>query len=375
MSNFLETIAPRTYRVYGGESHNTVPFFEGGQVYVMRFNQMTGNIFKQIDPFELLPKYYGIDRIQARTKLVINSFKDTNKSMGVLFSGLKGTGKTQLAVKIAVESKLPILLIDKSLFSMDFDRFVEMLMAAPEPVCVFLDEFEKLYTKHDQQRLLTLMSGAATKKHLFLLCANDSSKISEYMLDRPERIRYTFDYYGLKAEEIMEVIADMCPNPDQLSDFPKMVSILTSQQQMTYDVIIKFIKDYILHSWYGADNLVTDFNFSFRGLTSNVKVKFICDNKVHVIGDYKQGNVLGTPNLEIHGVEKRGKITKPNMKIGKFELISTIKGNTIDVKSDPVTITINNTPYRGVWKACFTRAELVDYQAVDLINMNKSTKK
>src|ERR1035437_5402253 len=149
------------------------------------------------DKFELPKKIYGTEDILIAR--CIKTYETLSKNFGILFKGLKGTGKTITAKQICHYLDLPVILINE-----DFGNIGQFINSIPQDVILFFDEFEKTYefyggsqNEDGEQRgkknissLLTLMDGVFTTKYkrLFLMTKNKAD-LPDQLLSRPSRIR------------------------------------------------------------------------------------------------------------------------------------------------------------------------------------------
>ena len=144
-----------------------------------------------------------------------NRIKDKviKRESSALFVGKSGFGKTLLTKHIAKEmsKKYPVIIIDR----IEVSLLKEVAQIFDKVVFLF-DEFEKNFLNlenpedfdskdydYSQQALLSFFDGMA-KKHIFLLTANEKRKISEYIFNRPGRIRYMFMFEELKEDIFYE---------------------------------------------------------------------------------------------------------------------------------------------------------------------------
>lgn len=158
------------------------------------------------DHFEFPYKVYGQMTFPERVR---RTFECTSGNLGVLMTGLKGTGKTVEAEHICNFLKLPVILVG----SKD-PRVLEFLNEIPCDVVVFIDEYEKIFERSDA--MLSMMDGALRTKHrrVFLLTTNETY-ISDSMLNRPSRILYVKRYDNLEIDVIQEIVDDMLPTDKQ----------------------------------------------------------------------------------------------------------------------------------------------------------------
>jgi len=167
--------------------------------------------------FDLPEKIYG-KRHDDLAKLIGNAQLESTSSVGCLLLGLKGSGKTITMKHIAnkcIEHR------DYTVFVLDQyypKQLIEMLADSANGKCVFyIDEFGKKFSdrshsadeSEEAESLLELLNCETLKDCLFLLADNDSDKISNYLLDRPERITFLCEFGSLAddtAEELIEEI-------------------------------------------------------------------------------------------------------------------------------------------------------------------------
>lgn len=149
-------------------------------VYTIQVTMMGMFLEKQQDAFEFPYKLYGASDFPAR---VAHNYTETNGNLGVLMTGLKGTGKTVEAELICNHLKLPVILVDRN-----FDGLVPFLNRIPEDVVIFIDEYEKIFERSNA--LLSLMDGALRTKHrrIFILTTNETY-ISDAMFKALMNIR------------------------------------------------------------------------------------------------------------------------------------------------------------------------------------------
>jgi len=168
---------------------------------------MTGQYFLNvIDDFSLPKKFYG--NLEVKANKIINTFMDRPAGTGVLLSGEKGSGKTQLARFISVklrEMNIPTLIINEEHCGEEFNNFIQVI---DQPVVVIFDEFEKVYSDAAQEALLTLFDGAQITQKLFLVTCNDVYAINNHMTNRPGRFYYHLKYDGVDAQFIREYCDD-----------------------------------------------------------------------------------------------------------------------------------------------------------------------
>ena len=174
---------------------------------------------------------------------VADAYEKSDRSLGVLFSGGKGLGKS-LTTRLIIEKlkdKHPVIIINKYISGM-FD-FLEPI----KNVIYLFDEFEKTMrgnvneqndndkstTKQDQ--ILTFLDGTASGTHnLFLFTVNEKRELNDNLLSRPGRIRYHYQFESCDAETIRNYCKDNLKKPELESE---VVDTLTATRYVSLDIV------------------------------------------------------------------------------------------------------------------------------------------
>ena len=213
--------------------------------YILNFDIDDGYFLQTIPKFELPERLYGNPKKVSDRYL--NTFNKHDKNLGVLLKGTKGSGKSLLAKMMCNESNLPVIIINMGYSGTDF---LEFLGAINQKVIVFIDEFEKIYTEEringkgaSQEDLLSLFDGVFSSKTLFLLTANENT-ISSYLVNRPGRIHYVKNYFGLDTNAINEIVDDILINKDHKKDLMAFINISPEINMDSLISIIREMNDY-----------------------------------------------------------------------------------------------------------------------------------
>jgi hypothetical protein len=174
---------------------------------------MEGFSLEEVEPFRMPDKVYG-DCLRNADRIV-NTFTRRDGNTGVLLTGEKGSGKTLLARQIAIQSGLPVIIVNSDHSGDNFNSF---LSSITQPCIVFLDEFEKTYNRESQEKILTLLDGTYQSRKLFLLTSNDKFRIDNNMKNRPGRIFYLIEFGGLEEEFIVEYCRDNLKDQSYVPD-------------------------------------------------------------------------------------------------------------------------------------------------------------
>lgn len=174
--------------------------------WIIKVDMFQKLFFEAIDPFVIPEKIYG-DTLQ-KAQRILNTYQDRSMSTGVLLTGEKGSGKTLLAKMISKLGKdlgYPTVVINSPYCG---DPFNELIQGLHQSCVIIFDEFEKVYDKEDQQKILTLLDGVFPTKKLFIFTCNDKYIIDVNMYNRPGRIFYSMEYGGLDSLFIIDYCND-----------------------------------------------------------------------------------------------------------------------------------------------------------------------
>lgn len=188
---------------------------------------------------ELPEKFYG--DIKELTTRYLKTFKHKDGNLGVLLAGEKGTGKSLLAINIAVEVNLPVIIVDKNIPQINIPSFLSKI---DQPCVIFLDEFDKVFydsvekDSYLQDSFLTLMDGVNSGKKLFLITCNNIKNIGDYFKNRPGRIHYYKEYRGLEDSVIDSIIENNLENKDYSEELKEELKKLG---KVTMDILLSLI--------------------------------------------------------------------------------------------------------------------------------------
>ena len=191
------------------------------------------------DKFEFSHKLYGLEtRLINR---VVKTWTETDRNLGILLNGLKGTGKTVSAKVICNRLDLPVILVNTN---PEGGGIPEFLNDIQQEVVVLIDEYEKIFG--EDAELLTVMDGVltGTARKLFLLTTNNTY-INDNMLQRPSRIRYFKTFKDLSPAVIEEIIDDTLVNRKFKHD---VISTISNLEIITIDIVKSIIEEVNLHN-------------------------------------------------------------------------------------------------------------------------------
>ncbi len=147
-------------------------------------------------------------------------FIKSNKNLGVIFNGLKGTGKTIAAKLLSNRMGLPVIIISNPIEGM-----LEFIQSLCFECIILIDEAEKTF-KEEQEILLKMIDGVYNSTRKLYLLTTNKLTIDENLLGRPGRIRYIKEFGNLSAKAINEVIDDNLSDSALKTDILKLIDTL-----------------------------------------------------------------------------------------------------------------------------------------------------
>jgi hypothetical protein len=109
-----------------------------------------------------------------------------------------------------------------------------------QPTVILFDEFEKVYDKEDQERMLTLLDGVYPSKKLFVLTCNDKWRVDTHMRNRPGRIFYSLDFKGLEQDFIIEYCEDNLVNKEHIQGVCRVAAMF---DQFNFDMLKALVEE------------------------------------------------------------------------------------------------------------------------------------
>lgn len=213
------------------------------KVYNLSMNSTTEELFLEefADSFHFDFKVYGME--SKLIKHIMTTFNNTSGNLGILFNGVKGTGKTITAKIIANETKLPVILINSP-----YPGLSEFIAKINCPCVLFFDEFEKNFdtNKGHDIELLSIMDGVFNSPHrrVFLLTTN-KLYINENFIGRPSRIRYRKSFGNLPSEVVMEYLDDCLVDKSRAQEILEFIDSLSIS---TIDILKCIVEEVNIHN-------------------------------------------------------------------------------------------------------------------------------
>ena len=283
-----------TYRIARKEALDITEHLPGGNYTVVK-DPMSGQLYlEQIDAFNNPSKIYG-DCLR-HTDRIVNTFIDRPNATGVMLTGEKGSGKTLLTKNVCAKlatMDIPTIVINAPWCGDVFNSFIQSI---EQPCAILFDEFEKVYDKDDQEKILTLLDGVFPSKKLFLLTSNDKWRVDFHMRNRPGRIYYMIDFKGVDANFIREYCND---NLNNKAHIERIVSVASMFKEFNFDMLKAMVEEMNRYNETPQEALsMLNAKPEFDGNTK-YEVKIVHDGKeIEYSGNYR-GNPLSPDGVEI----------------------------------------------------------------------------
>ena len=175
------------------------------------------------------------------------TYDNTTGNLGVLFNGIRGTGKSVSAKVFANMLNLPVIAV-KSMGDANPAQFA--YLSSLEFDCIFFfDEYEKQFEQHrdlnEDPSVLQFMDGVYTSRYrrVFLLTTN-SLNLNENLLDRPSRIRYVREFGNLEEKTVREYLNDNLVDKNAIED---IVSFVDTLNISTIDILKTICEEVNIH--------------------------------------------------------------------------------------------------------------------------------
>jgi len=140
-------------------------------------------------------------------------------------------------MQLRKQHNVPTIVINQPLCGENFNTFIQSI---DQPCVILFDEFEKVYDRDDQEKILTLLDGVFPSKKLFLITTNDKYRVDYHMRNRPGRIFYMLDFKGLDSTFIREYCED---NLNDTAQIDRIVNISSLFAEFNFDMLKALIEE------------------------------------------------------------------------------------------------------------------------------------
>ena len=242
------------------------------KIYTVQADPRSGELYLEeyADSFHFDFKVYGMET--QLTNHIMKTFENTTGNLGVLFNGVKGTGKTITAKLIANKMNLPVILITNA-----FDGLANFISKICCPCILFFDEFEKTFKKdYNDTGILSIMDGVFNSpyRRIFLLTTNNLY-VNENLIGRPSRIRYKKTFGNLQPEVVQEYLDDNLKDKKYTQE---IIEFIDSLAISTIDILKAIVDELNIHDIPLA-SFKNFFNVETAKYSWSLKVKTIYDDE------------------------------------------------------------------------------------------------
>jgi SpoVK/Ycf46/Vps4 family AAA+-type ATPase len=231
---------------------------ESGVTYNLKYDDWEGLMYLELANNIKLPEnYFYSDPDKNFVSKVLTYFNATVKNTtGIMLKGLKGSGKSMLAKKIAIESNLPIIVVDPGFPARRLNEFFNKFS---QDVVILFDELEKNKKYWDSDKLLSFLDGiSATCKKLVIFTCNSDDDICEFIKDRCSRVRYCRTFDAMSEEAVF----GLCNREidDEGEARAACAFIMKTFKTISFDNVLSFIEEVKMDSHATYEDLMKDLN-------------------------------------------------------------------------------------------------------------------
>jgi hypothetical protein len=211
------------------------------------------------DKFTFNFKIYDLDVEDIMKKIEVTWKSDVfvkgNKNLGVIFNGLKGTGKTIASKIMSNRLDMPVLIVNEP-----YDGLVDFVQSLCFECVMLIDEAEKTFNE-DSEMLLKMIDGVYNETRKLYILTTNKLNLDENLLGRPGRIRYIKQFGNLTPKAIADYIAD------NLLDKSKTTQILDAVDSLeisTIDILKSIVDEVNIHGEIEENSLLNIPKASYR---------------------------------------------------------------------------------------------------------------
>lgn len=220
---------------------------------VYRLDEEKKNLYLEYmqDSFTFDYKLYNTEK--TFIKRVLNTWNNSSGNMGILLSGVQGTGKTVTAKLICNELKLPVIVVSKF-----YSKLPEFINSISQDLIILIDEYDKIYSTSDydsdddsdsdggkSHNMLTVMDGvlSGSGRRMFILTSNEIY-IHSKMKERPGRIRYIKKFDDMDYNSIVEIVDDKLT---KVQFREAILQFLSTLNTITVDIVKAVVDEVNIH--------------------------------------------------------------------------------------------------------------------------------
>ena len=211
--------------------------------YRVNFDINSGYSLERLSSEFSIPKTQKVfGRREPKVKMIEDAFLDSANSIGVLLTGEKGIGKTLFARMVSTNmanNNIPTVIVDGNSIgkASGLSRYLDTL---PSNIMIMFDEFEKVFDNDMQTAMLGLFDGMSNSKRLYVITANDTYKLTNYIKGRPGRFLFDIQFKFLSEDDVEEYVKYFIPNiSDSELGFARNLATVFS---INYDILNALVR-------------------------------------------------------------------------------------------------------------------------------------
>lgn len=239
---------------------------------------------KMADEFTFGFKIYdlGADDIMRKIDLTWNSdvFVDGKKNLGVIFNGLKGTGKTIASKILSNRMQMPVVIVPEA-----FDGLLSFIQSLCFECTILIDEAEKTF-KEDGDVLLKMIDGVYNESRKLYILTTNRLSIDENLLGRPGRVRYIKQFGNLTAKAVGDYIKDNLRDQSKKEQILDVVDIL---EISTIDILKAIVDEVNIHGAITENSLLNIPKASYK--IDVVRFDDVPKERFNELKDFIKGHV------------------------------------------------------------------------------------
>ena len=206
---------------------------------------------KMADAFTFNFKIYdlGVEDTMQKVEATWNSdvFVRGNKNLGIIFNGLKGTGKTIASKILSNRMNMPIVVVNAA-----YDGLLSFVQSLCFECVVLIDEAEKTFHERGDV-LLKMIDGVYNESRKLYILTTNRLSIDENLLGRPGRIRYIKQFGNLTAKAVADYIKD---NLLDLCKTDMILDIVDVLEISTIDILKSIVDEVNIHGEINENSLL-----------------------------------------------------------------------------------------------------------------------
>lgn len=239
---------------------------------------------KMADEFTFGFKIYdlGAEDIMRKIDLTWNSdvFVDGKKNLGVIFNGLKGTGKTIASKILSNRMQMPVVIVPEA-----FDGLLSFIQSLCFECTILIDEAEKTF-KEDGDVLLKMIDGVYNESRKLYILTTNRLSIDENLLGRPGRVRYIKQFGNLTAKAVGDYIKDNLRDQSKKEQILDVVDIL---EISTIDILKAIVDEVNIHGAITENSLLNIPKASYK--IDVVRFDDVPKERFNELKDFIKGHV------------------------------------------------------------------------------------